>query len=71
MKFYYASAIEDSRRARKALLAGPYLTHAEALQVVDRVRRRAEDIDPRAAFWYFGTAGSDEQFATRFGPLTP
>lgn len=63
-KFYYVSVIDGSRRA---LLAGPYTDHRDALAKVDTVRKLADDVDPRACFYAFGTAGSDEQHHTRFG----
>ncbi len=50
---YYVSVI-DGRR--KAVLLGPFLNdHAAALNQVDAVRKKAMDLDPKAAFYSFGT----------------
>jgi hypothetical protein len=49
---FYASVVSGSRYL---LAAGPYKTHPEALAAVDPVRRAAEQVDPRAAFYAFGT----------------
>jgi hypothetical protein len=51
--YYYVSVIDGSR---KGLVSGPYETHGEALQAVERVRRAAEKVDPRAVWYAFGTA---------------
>jgi hypothetical protein len=54
-RYFYVSCIDHDRRA---LVVGPYSTHAAALADVARVRAEAERVDPRA-FWYaWGTAGS-------------
>lgn len=50
-----------------AWLLGPYRTHAEALANVDRGRELAEKADPFTAFDAFGTAGTREAIAGRFG----
>jgi hypothetical protein len=62
--FYYVSCVDFQRRT---LLAGPYATHPEALAKVDKVRAMGGKADPRAAFYAFGTAGSDESVKTVFG----
>lgn len=49
---YYVSAHYDGRTV---LLAGPYLTHADALSAVDAVRARAAKADPRACWYAYGT----------------
>lgn len=49
---YYTSAIDGSRYA---LLAGPFETHPEACDWVDRARDEACRVDPRAWFYAFGT----------------
>ena len=67
-RFFYVSVIDGKRRA---LLAGPYDTHAEALALVEQVRRKAYDIDPKSHFYAFGTAGSDEELKTLFGKVAP
>jgi hypothetical protein len=50
---YYVSAIDGSKWA---LVSGPYETHQEALDLVDKARRIAVSLDPRAHFAGFGTA---------------
>lgn len=51
--FYYVTARDAGRTA---LLAGPFENdHARALDLVDAGRRAAEQVDVRAAFWFFGT----------------
>ena len=55
---YYVSVFDkdgNDRRGRVGLLAGPFLTHAEALGLVDRTRNEAEKVDPRACWYAFGT----------------
>lgn len=61
---FYVSVISGRRRA---LLAGPYPTHDVALSMVDPVAAKARDVDPRAAFYAFGTAGGDAGLSTVFG----
>lgn len=50
---YYVS-VQDG--ARSALLLGPFPTHQEALDMVEPVRAKGNELDPRAAFYAFGTA---------------
>ena len=49
---YYVSAIYGPRWWA---LAGPYRSHPEALQEVERVRTLAEQEEPRSVFYAFGT----------------
>jgi hypothetical protein len=56
-KHYYTSVIDGDRRG---LLTGPFQTHAEALADVARAKQLAEKADRWAAFYGFGTAGSDD-----------
>lgn len=49
---YYVSL---RRGARTALLAGPFDTHTEALAMVDRAVKLANDLDQWAWFDPFGT----------------
>lgn len=49
---FYVSMIRDSRYA---LMAGPFATHDEALQMVDPVRKEASRLDPFCDFDAFGT----------------
>jgi hypothetical protein len=48
-------------------LAGPYATHPEALAAVDLVRVMAEQADPRAAFYGFGTCQAPDTAGPFFG----
>ena len=64
---YFVSCVETDGRRRSSLLAGPYASHAEALSKVHAVSRLAEDADPRAAWYAFGTAGADVAHKTVFG----
>lgn len=60
--FYYVSVIDGPKRA---LAFGPFVNdHGRALADVDRVRALAEERDPRAAFYAFGTCRSE----TDLGP---
>lgn len=63
-KYYYVSIIDGNR---KCLASGPYKTHDEALNAVDATKIIAYDKDGRAAFWSFGTAGSDDIHKTVLG----
>ena len=63
-KHFYVSAIDGSR---KYLVAGPYADHATALARVDAVRGRADEINPRAWFMAWGTAGSPTEIRTPLG----
>ena len=49
---FYVSMVRDKRYA---LMAGPFATHAEALQMVEPVRKEAGRLDPFADFDAFGT----------------
>jgi len=61
--YYYTSVIDGDR---KGLLTGPFATHAEALADVPRAKQLAEKADRWAAFYAFGTAGSDEVLPVAF-----
>ena len=52
---YYVSVIRPEKPSDPRLLAGPSATHAEALANVDEATRLAQSLDPRAAFYAFGT----------------
>ena len=56
---YYVSVTDDSRYA---LLAGPFDTHAEACGWVNRARDEACRVDPRAAFYAFGTSATKPEY---------
>jgi hypothetical protein len=51
-KDYYVSMKRDSHYA---LMAGPFATHEEALQMVEPVRKEASRLDPFCDFDAFGT----------------
>ena len=66
---YFVTCIDGARVGR---LAGPFINdHAAALALVDRARAEAERIDPRAAWYAFGTCrvDLDHPQATRPGVL--
>lgn len=65
-KFFYVSCIEGSR---KALVAGPYASHEDALNAVYRVKLAASKVDDRSWFYAWGTAGSDDEYKTVLGVL--
>lgn len=55
---YYVSVMRD--RGDYRLLAGPFIDdHAAALAKVDQVRGIAEDLDPKACWYSFGTCRLD------------
>lgn len=57
-KKYYVTMIRDpGANQRVARLAGPFDTYEEALAHVEPARKHAEEVDPRAAWDAFGTAG--------------
>lgn len=53
--FYY---VDCTDAGKVALLAGPYAKHADALNVVEAVRREAEKVDFKSCFYAFGTCRS-------------
>lgn len=65
-KFYYVSAIDGSK---KYLIAGPYAAHADAAAKVEEVRKKADELDGRAWFMAWGTAGSDAEHTTPMGAV--
>lgn len=52
---YYVTATDRSAGSKWWPLCGPFPTHQQALDVVDEVRAYAQEADPRAHFYYFGT----------------
>jgi len=57
--FYYVTVMRGKGDYR--YLRGPFVNdHAGALAAVDAARFRSYDLDPRAAFYAFGTARADE-----------
>jgi len=75
---YYVSVIDGPRFGdeiprqvtvkRFGLLAGPYETHAEALDKVDVVRKIAEQVNAWAVFYAFGTCKLKEPVNGEFPP---
>lgn len=65
---YYVSVMDGPRYA---LLLGPFGEHATALDAVTSVREHAEKIDPKAAFYAFGTCRlpDDDSVPIRAGKL--
>ena len=63
---YYVTMI---RGRRVAWLAGPYDTHAEALERVDEAKRRACEINCWHDFDEFGTARTTRNITTKFGKM--
>src|SRR3546814_13801302 len=63
-RFYYVSAINGGKRG---LMAGPYPNIIEAMDKVDAVSHRAAELEPRAWFWAWGTAGSGQELKTPVG----
>lgn len=60
---YYVSV---SRGSDYRFLLGPFVNdHAAALEMVEPVRRKAEELDPRASWYAFGTARIDIDPAAR------
>jgi hypothetical protein len=56
---FYVSAIDGPRYT---FLAGPFNTHQEALDLVDSARTKANEVDPRAWFYAYGTAQAPEGY---------
>lgn len=63
---YYVSMVRDSRYA---LMAGPFATHAEALEMVDAVRKEAARLDPFCDFDAFGTCSKRRSADNKMGFL--
>lgn len=68
-KDYYVSMIRGEAKKRYALMAGPFATHAEALAMVDPVRKEAERLDPKTHFDYFGTCSKPRDRDNKHGWL--
>lgn len=58
---YYVS-VKDG--ARVSFLAGPYPRHQQALDLVEAVRAKANDINSWAAFYSFGTLRTKDDYST-------
>lgn len=61
---FYVTVV-DGRRV--GFLLGPYTTHQQAIDNVARGRDLANDADPRAAFYAFGTSSLKRERTTVFG----
>jgi hypothetical protein len=61
-RVFYVSVM-DGRR--KGVLLGPYETHREALDNVAQGRELANEADPRASFYAFGTCSAPEARSLR------
>jgi hypothetical protein len=65
---YYVSVMRDGASWRPLL--GPFENdHAAALGWVDAVRKKAEDLDPRACWYSFGTVRLEPDAAAPAGML--
>jgi len=54
---YYVSVVDGPRVGR---LLGPFINnHAGALTMVEAARKKAEECDPRAVFYAYGTIRED------------
>lgn len=53
---YYVTMMRDGKD-RPAYLAGPFDRHEDALGHVEAARKKAQEVDPRAVWDSFGTAG--------------
>lgn len=56
---YYVSVMDGPRFG---LLAGPFQTHIEALEFVDRAKEEAYRVDPRSVFYAFGTTAMKPEY---------
>ncbi len=59
---YYASVMDPEKPQRISVLAGPYKTHQEALNIVDTVKDIAREVDPWSVFYGFGTCRLPEDY---------
>lgn len=57
---FYVSVFDGGRFL--GLLSGPYTRHRDAVALVDRARKLAEAIDPRAFWWSVGTVRMRPEF---------
>ncbi len=58
---FYVSVLDGPRYG---FLVGPFDTHDQALAQVDSARAAAEQVDPRAVWYAFGTARAPEGYST-------
>ena len=56
--YYYVSVIDGSQ---KALIAGPFASHEQALLTVQSANDKACELDPKAWFYAYGTCSITRQ----------
>jgi len=60
--FYYVTVRREGRKGFEHVkLRGPFSDHASALAAVDEATRRAYELDPRAPWYAYGTARTEEE----------
>ena len=67
--FYVSLRRGEGKKARTALLAGPFATHGAALSLVDRARREASRLDAWTDFDACGTLSVPRDPANPKGKL--
>jgi hypothetical protein len=65
---YYVSAVDGGTHWFP--MAGPFLTHQEALDLVDDVRRYAHEVNYRSVWYSFGTCRVDPSDTAPTGKIT-
>lgn len=60
---YYVSVIREGKFDDARIVSGPYDTHEAALALVGKARRIAENHDPRAVWYAFGTVRMKCEFS--------
>ncbi len=60
--YYYASVRDPEDTKKFGLLAGPFKTHQEALDIVSRAKDQAHKVNAWAAFYAFGTCRLPEDY---------
>jgi hypothetical protein len=63
----YFVSVRDGKR--RALLCGPFPTRREALAMVEPVRAKACEVDPRGPWYAYGTARLHDDEPERHGML--
>jgi hypothetical protein len=64
---YYVSIVRSTKQ--RGLLAGPFMTHTEALGMVEQAKRLACELDTWADFDAFGTMSLPRDVGNPFGKL--
>ena len=65
---FYVSVLDGPRYG---LLLGPFAKHEDALERVEAVREKANEMDPRAWFYAFGTCKAKGAEPGRLNSLFP